>query len=187
MHTDKVYTHTHRRSFSLMHTLSVARTRHKQLKQSDSYVHSRLLIVSSCVGERATKRMEERFRERKGEKKRETGRVLAFMSLPCACVRCVYAASATIKWPASWGYFRAATIACSVTGEWKRGEGIKNISTRRTKVKLLSRKSQAGRGKGRGLGQRRMAAALLFRAADKTESRLLQQQQEENKNERQNT
>lgn len=62
-------------------------------------MHSRLLIVSSCVGERATKRMEERFRERKGEKKRETGRVLAFMSLPCACVRCVYAASATIKWP----------------------------------------------------------------------------------------
>lgn len=30
------------------------------------------------------------------------------------------------------------------------GEGFKNISTRRTKVKVLSRKSQAGRGRRRG-------------------------------------
>lgn len=163
-------THTHMLSLSHTHILSVARTRHTQSRQSDSYVHSRLLIVSSCVGERATSRAKERERESGRERD----------SIYDSPVRCVYAASATIMWP--------IVLACKLRlfsgchdhrlqkhrgverGRKQRGGGIRNISTRRTKVKVLNRKRLKRAGGGEtGAGAGRKAASLLFRERLQTE------------------
>lgn len=110
-------------------------------------MHSRLLIVSSCVGERATKRGTERERGRVGEGDRQSASI--YESPMCQCALRIRSVCHN-KVAHCFGLQAEVIFGLQRHRGLGGGEGIKNISTRRTKVKVLSRKSQAGRGRRRG-------------------------------------